>query len=62
MAEALLEVDTKDRPDSIVLVTDGYTEWPHRPTRARVVVALTDDGCRSAVPGWCKTVPLYTGV
>jgi predicted metal-dependent peptidase len=60
MAHALMEVDRKDRPDSIVLITDAATGWPSRPTRARVIVALTHN-CpyyREHIPRWCKTVPL----
>jgi predicted metal-dependent peptidase len=60
MDVALAEVDKTDHPDSIVLITDAATEWPDRPTRARVIVALTHkDGYWSErIPRWCKTVPL----
>jgi predicted metal-dependent peptidase len=60
MATALLQVDKDDHPDSIVLITDGYTGWPERQLRARTVVALTDPGWAANVPAWCKTVPLYS--
>jgi hypothetical protein len=60
MAAVLNEVDQRDRPDSIVLVTDAATRWPPSQTRARVVVALTcDSGYRQQIPSWCKTVPLF---
>lgn len=59
MAAALIQVDKEDHPDSIVLITDGYTGWPQRQLRARTVVALTDPGWANQVPSWCKTVPLY---
>lgn len=60
MAAVLNEVDQRDRPDSIVLVTDAATRWPSIQTRARVVVALTcDSGYRQQIPSWCKTVPLF---
>lgn len=60
MAHALSEVDKGDKPDSIVIITDAMTDWPRRPTRARVVVALTMDSYyRQQIPAWCKTVPLY---
>ena len=60
MARAIQQVDKDDKPDSIILVTDGYTDWPNRQPRARVVVALTDPGWRSNVPSWAKVVPLYS--
>jgi predicted metal-dependent peptidase len=60
MASVLSEVDHRDRPDSIVLVTDAATRWPPSQTRARVVVALTcDSSYRQQIPSWCKTVPLF---
>jgi hypothetical protein len=60
MDVALDQVDKEDRPDSIVIVTDAATAWPHRQTRARVVVALTENSCyRSRIPSWCKVVPLF---
>ncbi len=60
MAAVLSEVDQRDRPDSIVLVTDAATRWPPSQTRARVVVALTrDSGYKQQIPSWCKTVPLF---
>ncbi len=60
MATVLSEVDHRDRPDSIVLVTDAATRWPSTQTHARVVVALTSDSCyRQHIPSWCKTVPLF---
>ena len=60
MARALREVDRDERPDSIVLITDAATDWPSRQTRAKVVVALTQESYyRQRIPRWCKTVPLY---
>ena len=31
---------SRPHPDVIVVFTDGYTPWPDRPTRARLVVAI----------------------
>lgn len=60
MAAVLQDVDKTDKPDSIVLITDGYTGWPARQTNARVVVALTEDSSYAGgVPAWCKKVPLF---
>lgn len=64
MDVALTEVDKRDHPDSIILITDAATAWPSRPTRARVVVALThpDGYWVDQIPKWCKTVPLVSSV
>jgi hypothetical protein len=60
MDVALTACDEEQKPDSIVLITDGCTGWPHKQTRARVIVALTrDSDYRHRVPGWCKLVPLF---
>ena len=56
MDEAVEMADAKYRPDAIVLVTDGGTCWPDKPTRARLVVALVaKDG---TPPSWAKVVDL----
>jgi predicted metal-dependent peptidase len=44
------------RPDVIVVLTDGYTPWPDRPTRARLVVALMGPAAPSTVPDWATAV------
>jgi predicted metal-dependent peptidase len=45
------------RPDIVVVLTDGYTSWPDRPTRARLVVAIIgDQGAVQQVPEWATTV------
>lgn len=40
-------------PEVIVLVTDTETPWPDTPTRARLIVAATQDG---TVPAWATMV------
>ena len=45
------------RPDVVVVLTDGYTPWPDRPTRARLVVAIIgDQAAAEHVPAWATTV------
>jgi predicted metal-dependent peptidase len=45
------------RPDIVVVLTDGYTPWPERPTRARLVVAIIgDQRAAQQVPEWASTV------
>lgn len=42
-------------PNVIVVITDGYTDWPEKPpTRTRVVVALTNR--EKTAPAWARTV------
>jgi predicted metal-dependent peptidase len=52
MRRVLEEADRIEKPDAIVLITDGYTDWPER-LRARLVVALTED---RPTPAWAKSV------
>lgn len=60
MARIIEQVDKEDRPDSIVLVSDCYTGWPARQTRARLVVACTtsSDSAINSIPKWARTVVL----
>jgi predicted metal-dependent peptidase len=44
-------------PDVVVVLTDGYTPWPDRPTHARLVVTVIGDGRTiSHCPPWSTTV------
>ena len=44
-------------PDVIVVFTDGYTPWPDRPTRARLVVAIIGtESTAEHTPDWATTV------
>ena len=50
-------------PNAIVVVTDGFTPWPHRPPGLPVVVCLVGDGAeamREQVPEWATTVVVDT--
>jgi hypothetical protein len=49
----------RPRPELIVVLTDGFTPWPHeRPRGIRVVVGLlqTDGGTPDDPPSWAKAV------
>ena len=47
----------RDKPDAVVVLTDGYTPWPDEPLKgATLIVALTDDGAASRVPEWARKV------
>jgi len=52
------------KPKIIILVTDGYTEWPDSKPRGvdRVIILLTDDGALEEIPPWAKPImlPAYT--
>lgn len=48
----------KERVDLIICVTDGYTPWTDKKTKAPVVVALTRRNCIDDVPKWMRTVCL----
>jgi predicted metal-dependent peptidase len=54
IAEAM---KVKPAPDVIILITDGYTPYPDEPLKGTtLIVALTDDGAKDAVPDWARTV------
>lgn len=61
MAKAIEEVDRRDKPDSIIVVTDAETYWHNKKPRARVVIAYTGSPTshwRQAIPSWCRVVDL----
>lgn len=41
---------------TIVVITDGDTPWPVRPTRARLIVVLTREHQLSRVPSWARAI------
>jgi predicted metal-dependent peptidase len=59
MAAGLIYVDKTYKPDSIVIITDGFTAWPSVPLRAKVVCALCRPEWANKVPKWITTVHLY---
>ena len=46
--------ELRPRPGVVVVVTDGFTPWPARPTRVELVVALIGDG--PPPPSWARCV------
>lgn len=58
MTAAIEQEDREHRPDAIVLVTDGETDWPSRPTRARLIIALVRRSSYSTPPSWAKVIDL----
>lgn len=62
MAAAIEEIDRTEKPDAILVVTDGETEWPLRKPRARTVIALVEaPQDYYPVPHWATTVDLTKG-
>ncbi|RSS84611.1 VWA domain-containing protein [Streptomyces sp. WAC05292] len=49
-----------DRPDIVVVLTDGYTPWPPEPVSCRVVAALVGEGPPDP-PDWVETVRVPSG-
>lgn len=50
-AEAL-----RPAPDVVIVTTDGFTPWPDRPTRARLVAVLTRPDAAALVPSWARVL------
>lgn len=47
----------RERPDAVILITDGYTPYPDEPLKgATLIVALTDEGASKSVPEWARKV------
>lgn len=47
----------RDKPDVVIVLTDGYTPWPDEPLKgATLIVGLTDDNAAGDVPSWARAV------
>jgi predicted metal-dependent peptidase len=60
-----IEAAEKLRPESQVclLLTDGDTPWPDKPTKARLVcVVIGNDDAAADTPPWALTVTVPSGV
>ncbi len=51
-------MEERPSPNVVLVVTDGYTPWPHEPVRARVLACLTRQAVKDGVPSWIETVVL----
>jgi predicted metal-dependent peptidase len=50
--------EERPSPKAILVVTDGYTGWPHDLVGPRVVACLTQAGTADSVPKWIDAVVL----
>ena len=53
----LIEEADKDKPDVIICITDAYTPWPEKPTRAPLIVCRPKDSS-DEVPDWAYVVDI----
>lgn len=57
MDRAVEFADAEYRPDAIVLITDGFTDYPKKKTRAKLIVGLVSNGdSYCTVPSWAKSI------
>jgi predicted metal-dependent peptidase len=57
-AMILAACEERPVPKAILVVTDGYTDWPPKPVGPLVVACLTHAGAADSVPTWIDTVGL----
>lgn len=43
-------------PDVIIVITDGDTPWPPRPTRARLIAVITREHGMRRLPAWARGI------
>ena len=49
----------RERPDVIIVLTDGYTPWHDEPLKGTtLIVGLTDEGGKKQVPDWARIVSI----
>ena len=55
-----IETAAQTNPAAIVVITDGYTEWPPAPPSGvrKVIAALTRNGWMHRVPGWIQAIDI----
>ncbi|MGW5345238.1 vWA domain-containing protein [Streptomyces sp. NPDC004050] len=49
-----------DRPNIVVVLTDGFTPWPDEPSACRLIAALIGEGAPQP-PDWVETVRVVPG-
>jgi predicted metal-dependent peptidase len=61
MAGAIDAIDQRERPDSILLVSDCECHWYDRRPRASVVIADVGGAWHDRIPSWFKKIDLTKG-
>jgi len=49
----------KQKPDIIIVLTDGQTPWPNRPPKAKTIIGLL--GGDTDTPKWAKKIIIEKG-
>jgi len=62
MSNAITQVDqAHPKPDVILMITDGETEWPDTPTKSKLVICLTrEPRYSSQPPSWAKVLRIFS--
>lgn len=56
-------MSNRNRPDVVIVLTDGYTPWPNEPLKgATLIVGLTQEGATNDVPDWARRVLINPSV
>lgn len=56
-------MNNRNKPDVVIVLTDGYTPWPAEPLKGTtLIVGLTEEGARDAVPDWARRVVINPSV
>ena len=54
----------KEKPDVVIVLSDGFTPWPDRKISAELIIGLVTQGSDEAslpeTPEWAKTIPITT--
>jgi predicted metal-dependent peptidase len=53
-------MESKPKPDVVIVLTDGFTPWPQEPIGARLIIGIvgTQYGAAPATPPWAKMVDI----
>ena len=58
MREGFNALEGKDKPEIVVVFTDGYTPWPEENPVKKTIVVLSTGGDSKGVPEWAEKVEL----
>ena len=49
-------LSARERPNVVIVLTDGYTPWPEEPVGCRLIAALIEDDEAPDPPAWAETI------